>query len=198
MGQRHWFEDGTGIVNGVVNGGTGSGGMKIEFTPAQKELWVRWYMRYQAGFKWNPLVADKWLYFHPGEPHAVVPEWYSDEVNVWSLAQGNHRSLTNNGWSQVMGGSVSDGKWHFYEVHLKMDTNGADGVAEVWIDGTKKLTATDVDYGTQAGWSYFVIGHNKGVVSNGVPMAIDFDDFVVSSIGPIGPFPMAPKTLQVK
>ncbi|HDH53105.1 MAG TPA: hypothetical protein ENH24_01305, partial [Nitrospirae bacterium] len=43
-GQRHWEGDGTNNL---------SGGTKIEFTSSQPELWVRWYMRYEQGFKWN-------------------------------------------------------------------------------------------------------------------------------------------------
>ena len=38
-----------------------------------------------------------------------------------------------------MGSATSDGQWHAYEIHIKMETSSttADGVAEAWVDGNK-------------------------------------------------------------
>ena len=189
-GQRHWAGD------GPTNN---SGGLRIVFLTHQPELWVRWYMRYELGFQWNPLIADKWLYFDSGQPQAVVPEWYgSDKLNIWSNTSGNHAGATD-GWTTTMGGPTSDGKWRLYEVHLKMDTDGTNGIGEIWIDGVKKLSYTNINYGTQAGWLFFALGSNKGVTNNGRDMYIDYDDVSVSATGYIGPLPTsAPKNLQVK
>ena len=46
-GQRHWKGDGIDNVT--------SGGLSLAFQTPQKELWIRWYMRYEEGFKWSYL-----------------------------------------------------------------------------------------------------------------------------------------------
>jgi len=167
--------------------------MKIDFNSSEPELWVRWYMRYESGFQWSPyLHYDKWLYFDVGQAHAVIPQWYGpDKVNIHSACFGNdgqnHPSPEGNGWNTVMGGSDSDGQFHCFEVHLKMDTNGYDGIAEMWVDGVRKIHYTDVDFGTASGWTYFAIGSNQRYPSNGRCMAVDFDDIAVSNTGYIGP-----------
>lgn len=175
-GQRQWVGDGANV---------NSGGLKISFLSAYSELWVRWYMRYQNGFKWNPLIYDKILYFNPGESRAVVPEWYgADQSNVWTFSGQNYTG--SGGWTTIMGGSASDGQWHAYEVHLKMDTNGSNGTAEMWIDGIKRVSHTNVNFGTQSGWTYFVIGENQSSPNNGGCFYVDFDDISVSITGYIG------------
>ena len=71
----------------------------------------------------------------------------------------------------------------------KMDTDGSDGIAEMWIDGVKRLTYTNVNYGTHSGWTSLVIGSNQAKPNNGRSMAVDFDDIAVSNTGYIGPLP---------
>lgn len=185
-GQRHWVGDG-------VNQNSGS--LKKEFSFVQSELWIRWYMRYESGFKWNPLGYDKWLYIDVGDNDAVIPQWYgSDKVNIHSAVYGNdgqnHPSPEGNGWNTIMNGPTSDGQFHCYEIHIKMDTNGYNGVAEMWVDGVKKIEYTDVDYGTTSGWAWFVIGSNQSTPDNGRNMYVDFDDIAVSNAGYIGPIPV--------
>jgi hypothetical protein len=68
-----------------------------------------------------------------------------------------------------------------------MDTNGYNGIAEMWVDGVRKIHYTDVDFGTAGGWTYFAIGSNQRYPSNGRCMAVDFDDIAVSNTGYIGP-----------
>lgn len=166
-------------------------GLRVVFNSLQPEIWVRWYMRYEVGFQWSPLVYDKWLYFDAGTNHSVVAQWYgSDEVNIWSCAEGNHMSADNKGWSSTMGGLTSDGQWHFYEVHLKMDTNGSNGIGEIWVDGVRSLLATDIYYGTVGGWDCFHFYSNQRIPNNGRNMYVDFDDVAVSNTGYIGPIPI--------
>lgn len=190
-GQRHQLGD--GINNG-------SGGLYVEWTPKQQEVWVRWYMRYQAGFKWNILNYNKILYFDvntknspPNEALDIIVEWYGADqsrIHVQSVAGG--QSLTSpagvGGWQSTMGGAVSDGLWHLYEVHLKMDTNGSNGVAEMWIDDTRVINYTNVNFGTytSSGWSYVLIGSNIRDPLNGQCFVVDFDDIKISNTGYIG------------
>src|SRR3989304_8335453 len=73
-GQRQWVGDGTN---------NNSGGIKITFNSPQPELWIRWYMRYELGFQWDPLHYDKILYINPGPIHAVIPEFYGfDKMSI--------------------------------------------------------------------------------------------------------------------
>lgn len=192
-GQRHW--EGDGWTNN-------SGGTKINFASPQPELWVRWYERFELGFAWQFLTTDKLLYFDPGTAMAVVPHFQGmDKVNIWTMAEGNHPSVNGYGWQSIMGSDTGDGQWHFFEVHLKMDTNGSDGIAEMWVGGVKALSYTNVNFGTQPGWTSFLIGSNQRDPLNNRCMAVDYDDVAVNNTGYIGPIsdsiaPDPPSSLQ--
>ena len=195
-GLRHWEGDGQN---------NNSGGMSLSFTSVQNEVWVRWYMRYEKGFKWNPLVYEKWLLFDMSTIQSFVPGWYSsDSLQLRAYAVSSAYSApSGNGWTTVMGGSTSDGAWHYYEVHAKMDTNGSNGVAEIWIDGVKRFSRSDINFGTKAGWISFLIAVNQDVPANGRCMAVDYDDLAVSTTGYIGPIsdgttPNSPPGVGVK
>lgn len=180
-GLTHWKGDGYD---------NNSGGMMINFNSVKPELWIRWYMRYEKGFKWNPLTMDKWLYIGVGEPCAVVPQWYGQNtVNVWSGCSSNHFSPSGNGWDSIMGSSASDGQWHYYETHIKIDTNGSNGIAEMWVDGIQRILYKNIYMGGDkiSGWGWILIGSNQLWPNNGRCMAVDFDDFAVSTTGYIGP-----------
>ncbi len=160
-GQRHWIGDG---LNNV------SGGLAISFTTSQTEIWIRWYMRYEQGFIWNYLSDQKIIYIDPQTPGIRIAISYkgSDGFFPWvsSISNSNMPTATT-GWDTVMangstrantsdnGATVgelhktSDGQWHLYEAHFKIDTNGSNGVAEVWIDQTKIINATNINYGGQ-------------------------------------------------
>ena len=129
-GQRHWENDGQNH---------NTGGFDLYFNSAQSQLWIRWYMRYQSGFAWNPLGYDKIFDIAStvGGYDAIV-EFTYDRFDV--VAQGaSYHHYFDPGWTGIMGGSTSDGQFHCYEVHLKMDTNGANGIAEFWLDGIEPL-----------------------------------------------------------
>jgi hypothetical protein len=182
-GQRHWLGDAP-----VDN----SGGMRIEFTSPQSELWIRWYMRFQTGFQWNVLIEYKAFIVDMGlGPTQTIIGWrWQDSVGI--VVNGNPYDSQSGGWNTTMvngstdarGNKMSDGQWHLYEVHMKMDTNGNNGIVEYFVDGARRLYRTDVNYGTSAGWCYMVIGNNGGRVANGVPSAyyVDYDDISISGI----------------
>ncbi len=185
-GQRHWLGDAP-----VDN----SGGTRIEFASSQSELWIRWYTRFQIGFQWNVLFEYKALIVDPGLSTQILigPRW-QDQLGI--VRSGNPYDSSSGGWNTIMvnggtdarGNKTSDGQWHLFEIHLKMDTNGNNGIVEFFVDGVRRLYRTDVNYGTSAGWSNMVIGDNGGRVANGVPSAyyVDYDDMVISTSGPIG------------
>jgi hypothetical protein len=88
------------------------------------------------------------------------------------------------------GNRQSDGQWHAYEVHLKLNTPGiADGVAETWIDGIRRISATGIDFIRTGGWTYLAMAENAGYAANGRDAYVDYDDVVISTTGYIGPLP---------
>jgi hypothetical protein len=203
-GQRHWIGD------GWTNN---SGGTRIEWISPQSELWIRGYLRFQSGLQWNPLVTYKIFYIDVTLPYHVVLNF--DGPDKLSVSPFGYSYYSNgNGWNTIManggtdanGNKTSDGQWHLYEVHMKMDTNGSNGLAEWWVDGVRVLYHNNVNYGTHAGWLTSVIGSNSLSPANG-PSAlyVDYDDVVISTTGPIGPVgpadtlaPAAPTNLTVQ
>lgn len=178
-GQRHWIGDGH-----CVN----SGSLKAVFAAAP-EIWIRWYMRYELGFQWDSFVFNKILYMHTAGGASPIVLWYGfNDLSVFaSGGDDQHHMCENCGWTQVMGGATADGQWHCYEVHLKMDTNGSDGICQVWTDEALVINESDVDWGTDAGFYHIGIGSNADWPNNGRCMAVDFDDIAISNKGYIGP-----------
>ncbi|MFZ3091180.1 MAG: heparin lyase I family protein [Nitrospirota bacterium] len=181
-GQRHWLGDG---VNNL------SGGLAASFQSSQSEIWVRWYMRYEQGFEWNPyLMNQKILYFDPTSfPRLIVGYYGQDRVWIYSYASGQGYPSVGNGWNTIManggtdvrGNKTSDGQWHLWEFHVKMDTNGSNGVLELWIDQVKVINVTNANLGTTV-LQYVLIGSNGFTPGNGRCMYVDFDDIIISGV----------------
>lgn len=94
-----------------------------------------------------------------------------------------------------MGGATSDGLFHMFEMHIKMNTEGnADGIGRIWIDGDLKLNKTDVDYtfGRNAadaaiirdGMKYVEFHENQASPGNGGPAYVDYDDLAIYKTTP--------------
>ena len=186
-GQRHWLGDG---VNNT------SGGMSASFLSSQTEIWVRWYMRYEQGFEWNPyLMNQKILYFDPVSFPRLIVEYYGqDKVQIYSYASSQgYPSAEGNGWNTMManggtdarGNKTSDGQWHLWEFHVKIDTNGTDGILELWIDNNMVINATNANLAA-APLTTLLIGSNGFTPGNGRCMFVDYDDITISNTGPIG------------
>lgn len=193
-GQRHWKGDGSN---------SNSGGTSVSFVTVQPELWIRWHMRYETGFKWNPLTYDKILYIHTATQSVdVIVEFSgSDGFDLYAQGGSGHLSCANCGWNTIMGGSTSNGQWSCYEVHIKMDTNGSNGIGEYWLNGVKKYSNSSANFGTKPGWGSILIGSNQYAPNNGRSMYVDFDDIAISNTGRIGCSgttpPAAPQNLQL-
>ncbi len=202
-GQRHWIGDGTNV---------GSGGTNINFVRTP-ELWLRAYVRYQPGFQWNTItdsINHKMFY-----PEIVnVPGrgnlWFAfgmvdGHFGMQSYAPNPQSTLR---WESIFaaGGSQSDGSWHCLEWHMKMDTNGSDGIAEGWVDGVLQFRRTNIDYGTHAGWASVHLAENHRTPANGALMWFDLDDVAISATGYLGPLgasagglaPAPPANLRVR
>lgn len=212
-GFRHWLGDYYDYdKNGVVDK-QGGGGVGINFSTPQKELWVRWYQRYQSGFQWSSIGFQKVLYIHTGDAsgNSAIPEFYGDNYLLAAQASpSSNQVLSAFGWSEVNSGtqgvlSPGDGQFHEYEIHLKMDTGGYNGVGQLWIDGDLKVSNTAVNWSNSytvamQGWTWILVGSNASTPDNGGCAYTDYDDMIIfvneptinndlqgnSFIGPIG------------
>jgi len=179
-GFRHWRGPG---------GNNNGGGVSIEWPTPQKEIWIRWYMRYEAGFSFEALNYTKDLYVNVGGPNPVYTMGFhwADQWGVAAVNPVGGAYYGDVGWQSLMPGGQSDGAWHCYEAHTKVDTNGADGIAESWIDGALMHSHVNVDWGTAGDWVHMTVGENQATVDNGgADMYTDFDEIVVSATGYIG------------
>ncbi len=184
-GARFWVGDG-------VNKGTGT--ITVTFTSPQKELWIRWYMRYEAGFQWSKLYYDKNLYIHTGGTHgtSVIPEFHYDKYVVIAQSTPDYyqvKSTNDGGWSSIMGGEKSDGKFHAYEIHLKMDKDGYDGKGQLWIDGILQASNNSVNWSNEnatarQGWVWFQFNSNQNNPNNSRAAYVDYDDIAIYNSTP--------------
>lgn len=180
-GQRHWVGDGSN---------KNTGGLGISFSSPEPEIWFRWYMRYELGFAWSPYLGyDKILYVHGAGSEMITGFYGPDKLSIYGQHTGDdkHYRCYDCGWETIMGGPTSDGQWHLYEIHLKMDTNGSNGVAEWWVDSVLQLSHANCNFGTVTGINWIGIGSNQGSPGNNRTMAVDFDDIAISNTGYIGP-----------
>lgn len=180
LGMRSWIGD--GLHNN-------SGAVQLTLPSAQKELWVRWYERWQQGAKWNPLQYKKTLYFRTAGPTNPYVMFYQDKYQIYNQSGGGGSyPSTSVGWNSVYPGGVSDGSWHCYEVHLKMDTGSANGTGQIWIDGALVSSMTNVnwsnnDAAAKNGFTWFDFQNNSDGFSAG-NMYIDMDDMTVYNTTP--------------
>jgi hypothetical protein len=211
---------GKGYRSMVGDGGNNSGGgFRIWLPSVMSELWLRYYMRHQAGFGWeyDQPHYEKDLYFNDTAKGAsvFVFGYLNGHFGVTGVQPGTPQYSgfnTADSWQGINGGKKGDGKWHYFEVHVKMDTNGANGIAETWVDGVHTSRFTNANFGGGMGysaWQYLSVAINQHfVINNGVDMGVDYDDFAVSSNGYIGPvngggggqssqLPSAPANLRI-
>jgi len=194
-GFRHWVDDGTDNDHG--------GGIGMLFPSAQQEFWFRFYARYEAGFQWVSITYDKVVYVWTEKgsnevPYAVFGFGYNDSMIAKDGLDpfGSPEPPAQNPitWNDIMGGSTSDGEWHAYEFHLKMDTltggvSNEDGEVHTWVDGVPIASKTDwiwsdEDATAAEGFRHFLIGSNQKEANNGGCTPMDYDDIVVYTTTP--------------
>jgi hypothetical protein len=184
LGFRHWRNDGAN---------SNGGGINVDLGRAYPELFIRFYMRYQSGFRWSSLNYTKELYLTPQGPGAAEIGFHGGTAGGSTGVVGTGPRFgpyveqvgryvdAGPGWGAVMGGPVSDGQWHAYEIHIKAGT-ALNGVSEQWIDCVQRLPAvTNVNWNTTNGWDGFMVGSNQATPANGAVMFTDYDDLVVAT-----------------
>ncbi len=209
-GQRFWQGDTEDDGNDTWNINVNSGGTILDFATPQKELWIRWYMRYESGWSYltktlfdhNYLyILDKILYIYTNTAgNAAIPSFYmSHQMNIGAQASPDAYQVDtgNFGWEELFGGiNPSDGSWHEYEIHIKMDTlgqngtvAGADGIGEIWVDGILRASNRAVNWSNgdavaKNGWSWMRIGSNTKHPINNKCDYNDYDDMVIYNATP--------------
>lgn len=171
-----------------------SGGFILYFSENQSEFWMRWYLRYDPAITWGPYVWNKLIYLEAGKPQGCYVSLDSNfKCYIHSNAEGTGwRTPEGYGWNYL-----GDGKFHCFELHLKMDTNGSDGVTQLWMDEDLVIDEHTVDWGTGTGWGSILLGSNHGSplgdgVTNTDCMPQDFDDIEINNTGYIGPIGTTP------
>ncbi|NTW27240.1 MAG: hypothetical protein HGA36_02880 [Candidatus Moranbacteria bacterium] len=175
-----------------------SGNFKAGFPALEKELWIRWYMFFPENFSWGPFEYQKYMFIRGLSLEEVILEpAFQNGSNLGAyrfVCQGSATAtcaspIVPHYWSDVMGGSVGDGKWHSYEIHLKMDTNNSDGEGDLWIDGNNIFSVKNVNYSrgdetARLGWNRVNFISNQNWPNNGGVRRILWDDMKIHSSTP--------------
>jgi len=178
-GFRHWRADGFD-----VNGG----GLKISLPANYADVWLRMYMRYQAGFNWNPagspvFTKDMYMIGNSGI------DWtfgFHGSNSMWGWTNSGSIDSGTIGWTTIMRGNTGDGQWHCYEYHIKRGTTTSNGVKQYWVDGVQGMNVQNANTGISGGWTEFILGSNQDKPANGGDMYTDYDDLAFSSSGRVG------------
>ncbi|HSL21161.1 MAG TPA: hypothetical protein VK886_06465 [Vicinamibacterales bacterium] len=197
-GFRLWRGDGFDVNSGAI---------AVILPAATSELWIRFYLRYEAGFSWNPAGSPgftKETYFLGNSARDFTFGFVSSD-RMWIWVNNGSTDYASVGWNTIMGGTRSDGQFHCYEYHVKRGTTTSNGVKEIWVDGVQRLSTATADLGTTGSWREFALGENANQPANGRDMFVDYDDVAVSTTGRIGclgapgppPAPAAPTNLRI-
>lgn len=188
-GFRHWR--GGASANNRQGTSNNAGGIRLNIPSKPQEVWIRWYMRYQAGFDWQHILQTKDLYVNAGSFAGSFTLGFHGE-NGWGVAivQPQSQNLFGSpGWRGTMKGALADGLWHAYETHIK---TSKPTIAESWIDGRRVHRDTKVDF-AEVTLDFILVGSNQCCVTVQPDMYTDYDDFAVSTTGYIGPIGAAPQ-----
>lgn len=200
-GLRTWYNDSSGEPGPASSG---PALIAIPFDSPQTELWFRFYIRYQDGFRWwqggNPFYDKQWRLYahgHGGYPNAWIDATYSRIRTEYG------RQTAINGpplWGTVFSdaNNLANGEFVAVEVYLKMETarHADDGVARFWVNGTLMGESTNVGFvnfdqtgesvGESAlnGWVHLILGNQDYVQNSLGPIGrdvayVDFDDIVI-------------------
>lgn len=179
--------------------------------PRVKEIWIRYYARFETGMRLNVTGSDsfKMLYLYGDGTghiaHPVLEAWngaYSiSALQHWDSSHpSGYQALDEDGvnrsWSNLFPSAISDESWHRFEFHFKMETfptpsplndSTIDGVFQFWVDGHLVWNLSHVSYhdagdSSWTGWDHIFIPHNGGVYgSDQSCIWTDFDDLAIAT-----------------
>jgi hypothetical protein len=204
-GFRHWR--GGRTATNLIGQNNNGGGVRIDVPGGPRNIWLRYYSRYQAGFRWsdapNPastnksygLIYTKELYINAGivaGPDFTTAFAGNDSFGLGVVYPGQPTGFGGApGWNSTMGTvagpqiggrSPADGLWHAYEFHF----DSVRGVMETWIDGKRTAFASGRNLSGNP-INFILVGSNQCCVAAQPDMWTDFDDVAISTTGYIGP-----------
>lgn len=180
-------------------GGNNNGGSILITIPPTNQAWLRFYMRYSAGFQFNGGAPHytKDIYWNVGEPNYIVFGFGDGFLYTHASAMQFPNVHSSETWSDINRGSAGDGQWHAYEQYINVST----GQLRIWRDGKLVLDRTGVNFGG-APLRRFVLSENQNEVLGN--HYTDYDDVAVSTTGYIGPLgtataapPLPPQNLRI-
>ena len=176
-----------------------TGTIRVAFPSPQKEIWVRWYEKYESGFRWNLASEEtKELYFHDGNGRS--DPYIGFAYGAFETYTGINGAPTSafprsetSGWDDLFRttNGVADGTWHCLETYMKMDTNGTNGVGRLWVDGVLVASKTNVNWSSNtgkpnAGWTEFDFLENQKDPGMSRDYYVHVDDIVIYNTTPPG------------
>ena len=134
---------------------TSFGGGRAEYALSGQplDIYLGAWMRYSPGFVFHP-IGQKVNFFIMTDRqncsgtlslvNIAIGYQYGNfaagnQICWGNFAQGNYANLAT--WDET----AHTGEWHWYEMHVKMNTpGGSDGTAELWIDGVLYMRHTNI------------------------------------------------------
>lgn len=172
---------GRGVAHCVDPGKNYQGGTFTVNFPMQTEFWVRFYIKYQSGFSWSSMDEHKLLWMDGGPTGKCnIFSLSGDRMRFWNQLTSPYEVVYGSsgyGWDRL-----SDGNWHYLEVHLKYGTNGHE---DAWFDGVKVVNQDLNTTNSYGGWSHIEFMTNAAYP--GGTYEVDIDDIAISNTGYIGP-----------
>ncbi len=185
----------------------------MENISGNREIYNRWYMKIPENFslsegECNMNYLKLWRYIVANKSGCLLASWCPGAFEIYLNFNGPSFSKAmlqigksinpGAGWHTLVPVSeIRDGKWHSYELRIKLNDPGeANAEIDFWLDGKMRANFTGLDYGAVADMSFskaaLGIGNTgardcnpQGEFQNQW-LAIEFDDYVLSRqyIGP--------------
>ncbi|HEY3275421.1 MAG TPA: hypothetical protein VGJ94_02280 [Syntrophorhabdaceae bacterium] len=140
---------------------------------------IRWYERYQAGFRWSDVGHHKDVYVSTAVGNYVIPTpMYNGNTYVVATYSGGQNNNLSGSVSNFI--NPGDGKWHLYELHATKS-----GSIQMWVDEVLIISATVPAF--DSGFRNVQFGSNITTAANSPCAAIDYDDLAITAGTYIGP-----------
>jgi len=154
----------------------------IDWSGEYSEMWVRFYMKYEAGFTWSsfPFSYDKFLYFQHGGPSWIF-EYDSKEGKAQLTAiqlPGNSVWSGTDDWLWSQGSNKGDGEWHCYEIYFKINPGTNGDTVRIWVDEVIRVDSNNAGIDSETPQAV-AFGANQACPNNDGNAYIYFDDFKI-------------------
>lgn len=148
-------------------------------------MWIRFYTYYPSDVTLGINEGHKTLYTDTtggSSPWLAIP--YGSEFIGWYFPDGSGIVKS----TDYLLSGFDYHQWFAVELHLKVDTNGTDGVVQVWRNNTLIINRSNIDFGTSTIDS-FNLGSNGNNGNSGPPSAVwavRYDDVAIATVSYTG------------